>query len=62
MLLTVKLNYLDGTTDIKQCHDIKELILDNVDTIKIIREENEADTTHPCIKSTCFSKQKVPNK
>ena len=47
MLLTVKVTYLDGTTDIKECHDLSELVLDNVDNIKIIRSEDESDTTHP---------------
>lgn len=47
MILTVKVTYLDGTTDIKECHDLKEIKLDNVDTVKVIRKEEETDCTHP---------------
>jgi hypothetical protein len=61
MLLTVKIFYLNGETDIKECHDIKELNLDNVESIKIIREEDEIDTTHPFRKSKCPVRNKVPN-
>lgn len=52
MIITVKINYVDGSCDIKQCHDLSEIALDNVKSIKIIREEDEADTTHPCRKPT----------
>lgn len=43
MILTVKVTYIDGTTDIKECHDLSEIIIDTVESIKIIREEKESD-------------------
>lgn len=43
MLLTTKVTYIDGTTDIKQCHDLSEIPLDNVESIKILREEDEVN-------------------
>ena len=46
MLFTVKVTYLDGNTDIKECHDLNEIPLDNVCTIKILREENEVDDSN----------------
>ena len=41
MIYTVKINYTDGTCDIKECHDLSEIPLDNVESIRIIREEEE---------------------
>jgi hypothetical protein len=42
MLITVKIEYLDGTTDIKECWDISDICLDNVKDITIIRSEKVA--------------------
>jgi hypothetical protein len=57
MLLTVKIVYTDGTTDIKECHDLSEIPLDELNKIvaeiKVIRKEDEADTTHPRSKRCC---------
>lgn len=47
MILTVRVYYTDGTDDIKECHELSDICLDNVDTMVIIRREDEADTTHP---------------
>jgi len=41
MILTVKITYLDGTVDFKECRDLSEIPLDNVSTIRVIREEDE---------------------
>lgn len=47
MILTVRVIYLDGTEDIKECHELDEICMDNVDTMLVIRSEDESDTTHP---------------
>ncbi len=54
MIKTVKITMKDGSIDIRECHDLSEIPLDNVDNIKVIREEDEADTTHPRTKSCCI--------
>lgn len=41
-MITVRIIYTDGTDDIKSCNDISELCLDNVSSIKIIREDKVA--------------------
>lgn len=55
MILTVKVTYSDGTTDIRECHNIEDIPLDElnkiVTSIKVIREEDEIDTTHSYRKS-----------
>ncbi len=47
MIITVKVKYTDGTTDIKECHSLEEIPLDElnriVESIKIIREEDEVN-------------------
>ena len=43
MLYTVKIEYSNGTTDIKECHDLSEIPLHNVESIKILREEDETN-------------------
>lgn len=43
MIKTVKITYTDGTTDLKECHDLSEICLDNVVTIRVIREEDEVN-------------------
>ena len=57
MIKTVKITYSDGTTDIRQCHDINDIPPDElnkiVTDIKILREEDEADTTHHRSKQCC---------
>jgi hypothetical protein len=42
MLLTVKIIYLDGSCDIKECWNVDEICLDNVKDITIIRAEKVA--------------------
>jgi hypothetical protein len=37
--MTVRIIYLDGHEDIKDCNDITEICLDGVSTIRIIREK-----------------------
>jgi len=51
MILTIKVEYLDGTSDIKECHDLSELVLDNVKSIKVLREEDELDDSNYNVKS-----------
>ena len=41
-MITVRIIYLDGSENIKCCNDLCELCLDNVLTIRIIREEKAA--------------------
>lgn len=41
MIYTVIIKFIDGTSDMKQCHDLNELPLDNVDQIRVIRKEDE---------------------
>ena len=38
MILTVKVTYVDGTMDLKECHDLSEIPLDNVVSIRVIRK------------------------
>lgn len=42
MLLTVKITYLNGTSDIKECWSVDEICLDNVSEITVIRTEKIA--------------------
>lgn len=41
-MITVRIIYLDGTEDIKECCSVDELCLDGVESIKIIRNERAA--------------------
>jgi|SoiMethySBSTD1v2_1073268.scaffolds.fasta_scaffold4566811_2 hypothetical protein len=41
MIYTVRIVYVDGQEDIVECHDLSEIPLDDVESIKIIREEKE---------------------
>lgn len=43
MIKTVIVKYIDGTTDIKECHDLSEIPLDNVVSIRVVREEDEVN-------------------
>ena len=38
-MLTVIITYLDDTTDIKACNSLDELCLDNVLSVRVIRDE-----------------------
>ena len=38
-MLTVKLIFLDGTSDLRDCWDVSELCLDGVLEIRIIRDD-----------------------
>jgi hypothetical protein len=40
-MLTVKLIYLDGHEDIKDCWDISDVCLDGVSEIRVIRDESK---------------------
>jgi hypothetical protein len=40
-MLTVKITYKDGTSDLKDCLDVSEICLDNVAELKIIRDERK---------------------
>lgn len=62
MLKTVKITMKDGSVDIRECHDLSEIPLDNVDNIKVIREEDEADYPSDHAKQCCLRKAKRPNK
>jgi len=42
MIYTVKITFIDGTMDIRDCHHLSDIVLDNVQSVKIIREEDEA--------------------
>jgi len=50
MILTIRVEYLDGTSDLKECHDLAELVLDNVKSIKVIRKEDETDDSNANLK------------
>lgn len=41
-MLTVKVVYLDGKEDIRDCWSVDEICLDGVDYIKVIRNEKAA--------------------
>lgn len=41
-MITVRIIYLDGTEDIKDCLDISDICLDGVKEIKPIRDEKAA--------------------
>lgn len=38
-MLTIKLTYLDDTTDIRDCWDIADICMDGVTDIRVIRDE-----------------------
>ncbi len=38
-MITVKITYLDETVDIKDCYNVDEICLDNVESVVIIRNE-----------------------
>lgn len=39
-MLTVKIVYTNGETDIKDCYSLDDLCLDGVESIKVIRDES----------------------
>jgi hypothetical protein len=41
-MLIVRIFYNDGTDDIKEVHNVDEICLDGVKSIKVIREEKAA--------------------
>ncbi len=41
MIYTIVIKYTDGTSDVKECHDISEIPLDNVEQIRVVRQEDE---------------------
>jgi hypothetical protein len=41
-MLTVKIIYLDGTDNIKDCWSVDEICLDGVEEVKVIRDERKA--------------------
>ena len=43
MIKTVIVKYVDGTMDLKECHDLSEIPLDNVVSIRVIRNEDEVN-------------------
>lgn len=54
MIKTVIVKYLDGTTDIKECHDLSEIPLDNVVSIRVIREEDEVNHSNVNCDHVCL--------
>jgi hypothetical protein len=41
-MLTVRITYLNGTEDIKECWNLDDICLDGVESIKVIRNEKAA--------------------
>ena len=41
-MITVLINFINGTSDIRACNDISELCLDGVSSVRIIRDERIA--------------------
>ncbi len=41
-MLTVIIYFINGTTDVKDCWSIDEIVMDGVESIKIIRDERAA--------------------
>ncbi len=40
-MLTVRIIYLDGTEDIRDCFNVDDICLDGVQLIKVIRDESK---------------------
>lgn len=41
-MLTVKITYINGETDIKDCWSVDEICLDGVEELKVIRDDRAA--------------------
>jgi hypothetical protein len=40
-MLTVRVIYIDGTEDIRDCFSVDDICLDGVQSIKVIRDESK---------------------
>lgn len=40
-MLTVRIYYINGNEDIKECWDVSDICLDGVASIKVIRDERK---------------------
>lgn len=61
MIKTVVVKYIDGTVDLKECHDLSEICLDNVASIRVIREEDEVNHSNSNCDHLCMG-TKIPDR